>query len=162
MRGIRDFLKGIDWLEKQDGEQLHKEIVAAGYKAVPVEQLDVPFDYRQYERGLYENHSKFHEVIRALTMNGYFLPAKHIRIVPMAQARPKFVWRARKILFYDTVDKKGFVTERSLKTFWKQKREINKLIREINKKYDKATESYRTRIGELRNIEFWKKYLELE
>ena len=48
IRGVRDFLKGIDWLEQTDAEALHKEIMAYGYKAQPVDQLDVPFDYSRY------------------------------------------------------------------------------------------------------------------
>jgi GT2 family glycosyltransferase len=159
IRGVRDFLKGIEWLEGQDGEQLHKEIMASGYKAVPVEHLDTPFDYGQYERGLCEEHSKFHELVRKMSMNGYLLPAKHTRIVPMANPRVKFVWRAKKILYYDPVEKKGFITERSLKTFWKQKLEVRKLIKEINRDYDAAAEDYRSRISEIRSESYWKKYL---
>lgn len=161
IRGISDFLKGIDWLEQQDGEVLHKEIMSSGYKAVPIEQLDVHFDYRQYERGRKEKHSRLHEVIRKCTLNGYLLPAKHIRIVPMVQARTEFVWRAKKILFYDPVEKKGFVTERNFKTFVSQGINVLKLIVEIEFKYNARKKEFVSRIGELRNITFWEKYLEI-
>ena len=40
IRGVRDFLKGIDWLEATDAEALHKEVMAAGYKSLPIEQTN--------------------------------------------------------------------------------------------------------------------------
>ena len=58
IRGVRDFLKGIDWLEQTDAEALHKEIMAYGYKAQPVDQLDVPFDYSRYLYATKEEEKK--------------------------------------------------------------------------------------------------------
>ena len=55
IRGVRDFLKGIDWLLQTDGEALHKDIMAEGYKAEPIDQLPVKFFYDDYERSLSEN-----------------------------------------------------------------------------------------------------------
>ncbi|MCM1123040.1 MAG: glycosyltransferase [Eubacterium sp.] len=157
--GIRDFLKGIDFLEQTDAEALHREIMASGYRALPAEQLAVPFYYREYERGRKEKHSAFHEVVRRLTLNGYLLPAKHVRTVPMAQPRPEFVWRARTILFYDIVENKGFVTHRSLRTFIRQGLEVLRMICVIWVKYDRAKQSYIDRGDELRRLAFWEKYL---
>lgn len=162
MRGIRDFLKGIDFLEQTDAEQLHKQIMASGYKAVMAEQLEVPFFYKEYERGCKEKHSRLHEVVRKITFNGYLLPAKHVRTVPMAAARPEFVWRARTILFYDIVEDKGFVTHRSLRTFVQQGFEVIGMIFAILAKYEKAKQSYLSRGGEIRQMRFWEKYLGME
>lgn len=161
MRGIRDFLKGIDFLEQEDAEQLHKEIMASGYRAVKAEQLKVPFYYREYERGCREKHPLLHEAVRRLTFNGYLLPAKHVRTVPMAAARPEYVWRARTILFYDITENAGFVTYRSLRTFIRQGFEVLGMIGVILVKYDKAKQSYRTRGSEIRQLAFWEKYLKI-
>ena len=162
LRGIRDFLKGIDFLEQTDAEVLHKQIMASGYQAMPAEQLDVPFYDREYQRGCKEKHSILHEVVRRLTFNGYLLPAKHIRTVPMATARPEFVWRAKTILFYDIVENKGFVTHRSLRTFIRQGFEVVGMIFVILAKYEKAKQSYISRGHEIRQLAFWEKYLEME
>lgn len=160
MRGIRDFLKGIDFLEQTDAEELHRQIMASGYRAVPAEELEVPFFYQEYERGRKEKHSKLHEVVRRLTLNGYLLPAKHVRTVPMATARPEFVWRARTILFYDIVENKGFVTHRSVRTFIRQGFEVLSVIAAIQTKYEKAKQSYISRGDEIRQLAFWEKYLD--
>lgn len=162
LRGIRDFLKGIDFLEQTDAEALHKQIMASGYQAMPAEQLDVPFYDRAYQRGCKEKHSLLHEIVRRLTCNGYLLPAKHVRTVPMAAARPEFVWRAKTILFYDIVENKGFVTHRSLRTFIRQGVEVVGMIFVILAKYEKAKQSYISRGHEIRQLAFWEKYLEME
>lgn len=161
IRGIKDFLKGIDFLEQTDPEQLHKEIMAAGYQAVPAEQLEVPFMDREYERGRTEKHSRLHELVRKISINGYLLPAKHVRIVPMAQARPEFVWRAKTILFYDVMENKGFVTHRSVRKFIAQGFQVTGTIIAILAKYDKAKKSYINRREEITSMEFWEKYLEV-
>lgn len=162
MRGIRDFLKGIDFLEQTDAEQLHRQIMASGYKAVMAEQLEVPFFYREYERGCKENHSSLHEAVRKITFNGYLLPAKHVRTVPMATPRPEYVWRAKTILFYNIVENTGFVTHRSLRTFVKQGFEVLSVVFAILTKYEKAKQSYISRGDEIRQMGFWEKYLGME
>lgn len=161
MKGIRDFLKGIDFLEQTDPEKLHREILAAGYKAVPAEQLEVPFMHQEYERGRFENHSRLHEVVRKCSINGYLLPAKHTRTVPMAQARPEFVWRAKTILFYDIVENKGFVTHRSVRRFIVQGFQVLGTIAAIWLRYDQAKKSYQSRGKEIMCRAFWEQYLEM-
>ncbi len=159
LRGIRDFLSGIDFLEQTDPELLHKEIMAAGYKALPAEQLEVPFLNREYERGCTEGHSRFHELVRKFSLNGYLLPAKHVRTVPMAHPRPEFVWRAKTILFYDIVENKGFVTHRSLRKFIAQGVQVLGTIAAVLLRYDQAKKSYQSRGKEITNRAFWERYL---
>jgi GT2 family glycosyltransferase len=160
IRGVKDFLKGIDFLEQTDPEHLHKEIMAEGYKAVPAEQLEVPFLNSEYERGRTYNYSRLHGVVRRFSFNGYLFPAKHVYTVPMAQARPEYVWRAKTILFYDMVENKGFVTHRSIKKFISQGFRVIGTIFEVLLQYEKAKASYISRGKEITCLEFWEKYLE--
>lgn len=162
MRGVKDFLKGIDWLERQDGELLHKEIMTAGYKAMGLTETGIHFDYAQYENGLKGKIKRLHQPIRKLTLNGYLLPAKHIRIVPMANPNPKYVWRSKEILFYDPVEKKGFVTKKSFGTFIKQGFQIAALCIQVIFTYKRRKEEYRLRINEIRCMDFWLKYLDMQ
>lgn len=162
LQGIRDFLKGIDFLEQTDAEQLHRQVMASGYKAVLAEQLEVPFFYKEYERGCKEKHSFLHEAVRRVTLNGYLLPAKHVRTVPMAAPRPEYVWRAKTVLFYNIVENTGFVTHRSLRTFVKQGFEVLGVIFAILTKYEKAKQSYIKRGDEIKQLGFWEKYLDME
>lgn len=50
LQGIKDFLKGPGWLMEQDGEALHKSVMAAGYRGQELNTLDVPFDYPTFEK----------------------------------------------------------------------------------------------------------------
>ena len=45
LNGAQDFLKGPEWLMKQDGEELNMSIMKAGYKLVDLNELTIPFEY---------------------------------------------------------------------------------------------------------------------
>lgn len=161
-QGVRDYLKGIDFLLETDGEKLHKEVMAAGYKAVPAEQTNVPFSYAKYDGSRHMGLSKFHNRVRRLTMNGYLLPAKHVRIVSMAQANFISVWRAKTVMYYDVTSNKAFVCDRSWKQMMSKFFKVLALTFEIDMKYNKAKKSYLQRGNEIKNIKFWNRYLELD
>lgn len=161
-RGVKDYLKGVDFILNTDGEQLHKEIMAAGYKAVPMEQISVPFHYRDYEDSRNMGLSKWHNRIRKLTFNGWFLPSKHVRISSMAQSRLETIWRAKKIVYYDVTVNKAFECDKSWKEFFGTFFEVLGLTIQINRNYNKAKKDFIKRGNEIKNIEFWNRYLGLE
>lgn len=113
-RGVNDFFKGVDFLRETDGEKLHQEIMAAGYKARPVEELEMPFEYTDYEQSFRENDGRLHKVVRMVTFNGLLLPTKCNNTVSMAQCRPINFYRAKNVLQYDVTSKKAFVTEKQV------------------------------------------------
>lgn len=162
IRGVRDYLKGVDWLLASDGEALHKDIMASGYKAEPVDKLPMDFFYSNYVRSLTENDRGRKRIIRLLTLNGYLLPSFKKKTASMAKVRPYNAYGARKILYYDVTSNKGFICKKSLSEMIRCVRELLKLDLEINKKYAAAKQSYRKRQKELQNVKFWKKYLELD
>ena len=161
-RGVRDFLKGVDFFLNTDGEKLHKEIMAAGYKAVPMDQISVPFHYKTYEASRTTKLSILHNIVRKLTLNGYLLPAKHIRIVSMAQVTFPAVWRAKKIVFYDVTANKAFECERSWGQAVAKFFQVLGLTIQIDFKYNKAKKDFLKRGNEIKNIQFWSKYLGLD
>lgn len=161
-RGVRDFLKGIDFFLETDAEKLHREIMASGYRAVPVEQLDVPFHYDLYEGSRKLKISALHNIVRKLTFNGYFLPARHVRIVSMAQATYQSVWRAKKIVFYDVTSNKAFVCTRSWRQMVSRFFKVLGLTIQIDFRYNKARKSFLERGNEIKNIQFWRRYLEMD
>ena len=161
-RGVRDFLKGVDFFLNTDGEKLHKEIMAAGYKAVPMDQISVPFHYKTYEASRTTKLSILHNTLRKLTLNGYLLPAKHIRIVSMAQVTFPAVWRAKKIVFYDVTANKAFECERSWGQAVAKFFQVLGLTIQIDFKYNKAKKDFLKRGNEIKNIQFWSKYLGLD
>ena len=161
-RGVRDFLKGVDFFLNTDGEKLHKEIMAAGYKAVPMDQISVPFHYKTYEASRTTKLSILHNIVRKLTLNGYLLPAKHIRIVSMAQVTFPAVCRAKKIVFYDVTANKAFECERSWGQAVAKFFQVLGLTIQIDFKYNKAKKDFLKRGNEIKNIQFWSKYLGLD
>lgn len=161
IRGVEDFLKGVDWLLQTDGEILHKEIMAAGYKAQPVEQLPMAFSYPLYEKSRSENDNRRKRICRLMTMNGYFLRPKRDNIVSMSGVRPYNAYRTRRLLNYDVTTQKGFMTERSWKEAVHCTWKLMKVLRNIDKKYEWAAKDYGKRCKEVQNIKFWNKYLGL-
>lgn len=170
MRGTEDFLKGIDWLIQQDGEELHKSVMAEGYKLQYLDELEerVPFYYSMYLDSVRaQNPTTFkYRLLNKCTVNGnFYLPAdvdRPYNIVPTEGAQYINVYRVAKILNYDYASRKGFLTYRSAK---EAKRVINRLkeiVRLINQRYDAAVKDYSENYRKITSLEFWNGYLELE
>ena len=161
-KGVTDYLKGINFLLKTDGEKLHQEIMAAGYKALPLTEIDEPFRYKKYDDSRANNINSIHDIVRRFTFNGYFLPAARTRIVSMAQAPLKSIWRAKKVMYYDVTANKAFVCERSWKQLITTFFLVLGLCMQVDMKYDKAKRDYQKNGDKIKNITFWNKYLELD
>ncbi len=161
-RGVSDYLRGTKFLLNTDGEKLHQEIMAAGYKASPVSEISEPFHYNKYESSRTMKVNPIHDIIRKLTFNGYFLPAGRTRTVSMAQATPYQVWRAKKIVYYDVTANKAFECERSYKQLVLTFLLVLGLNIEIDFKYNAAKKDYQKNGYKLKSLGFWKKYLDLK
>ena len=161
IRGVRDFLKGIDWLKQSDGEKINYEVQVSGYRALPLEELQMPFLYSIYEKSLSENDSKFRRIFRLASGNGYLLRARRDNIVSMSMIRPYNAYRVKRLLNYDMVAQKGFITERNRREAIRCLIDLGKLLVEMDAKYERVTQEYRRRCKEIQNIRFWRKYLDL-
>lgn len=161
-RGINDFFKGVDFLKNTDGEQLHKEIMDAGYKAQPVEELDIPFGYSDYHASFAEEEGKLHKLFRFLSFNGLIFPAKKEKIVSMAQCRPINFYRAKRVLQYDVTSKKGFITEKHLGKSIVYLFKMLPMTIKILFCLKGAVQEFQTHGYKLMGKEFWRKYLDLQ
>ena len=161
LQGIKDFLKGPGWLMEQDGEALHKSVMAAGYRGQELNTLDVPFDYPTFEKSYKYVDSKISKIKRLLTLNGLFLRAKGNNVVPMSAARPALFYRKKKVLQYDVTSHKGFVTEKSFKTSMRCLFSALGLTFTVRFKLKKAQNAWRTEGLKLRTLEFWNGFLGL-
>jgi galactofuranosylgalactofuranosylrhamnosyl-N-acetylglucosaminyl-diphospho-decaprenol beta-1,5/1,6-galactofuranosyltransferase len=162
LRATEDFMKGVDWLKVQDGEALHKDIMAEGYKVQYVEEIDIPFNYPSYDQSLIlSQENKIHKIIRFVTLNGMLLRAKQNSVASMAAARPINFYRAKRVMNYDAGTQKGFVTEKSWKQFFRCYSRLFRLVFTGKAKFKKAQRDYQSRFGELTNLDFWEKYLGL-
>lgn len=161
IRGVRDFLGGIDWLLQSDGEIIHREVMAAGYKAQPVESLPMPFSYFRYDCSRTENDNRWKKLFRFASLNGYLLRPRRDNIVSMSEIRPYNAFRAKRLLNYDVTTHKGFITERSWKEATRCTIEMVKVLGEMSRMYDKVAKEYRDRCSEVQNVAFWRRYLGL-
>lgn len=161
LQGIKDFLKGPQWLMEQDGEELHKKVMSAGYKAQNLEELPMGFNYPTYDRSFTFDNSPKANFKRHLSFNGLFLPAKGKNIVSVTAARTPQFYRKEKVMHYDAAGKKAFITERSVKTSIKCLAKTIGILFEISFKLKKAQNAYRENGLKLRTLDFWKGYLEI-
>lgn len=162
LRGVNDYLQGPDFLFKTDGEQLHKDIMAAGYRAVPVEELGTKFYLRDYEEYKGRDDGKLGKVVRFLTLNGHLIPSfTKQRTVSMSGVLTANVFGAEQVLYYDIIANKGFLAVKDTKDFFNCWKEAFKTILAVMTKYDYAKHQYRTKGKKLRTRKFWNKYLGL-
>ena len=166
MRGVEDFFRGVEWLKEQDGEELHKEVMSQGYKLQYIEDLEdgIQFSYPLYEASLtaYSDSGLKARIINHFTVNGTYLkPTRSYNIVPTIAVQQSSVYRTETILNYDYSSKKGFVTHRSPEEAKKCVKRLKRLNHLIEKEYDKATADFAVQVGEITNMEFWKKYLQI-
>ena len=162
LRGIRDFLKGPEWLMKQDGEALHQSVMAAGYKAQELEQLDMAFSYPVYQESYEYVDNKKSKIKRLLTLNGLFLRAKGTNIIPMAAARPVHFYRKKRVMQYDVTSRKAFITEKSVGASLRYMGKVFGLICVLPFRLKKAQQAYRTEGMRLRTLAFWNEFLGLD
>ncbi len=166
MRGVEDFLKGVDWLAKQDGEVLHKDVMSSGYKLQYLEELDdgVQFSYPLYEAALTAIPSAglLNRMINHFTLNGTTLsPRRGYNIIPTVTPCQSSVYRTSVILNYDYANKKGFVTKRDPKEARACMRKLKKLKKLVKKRYDATVNDYKINYRRLTNLEFWSRSLNI-
>lgn len=161
LQGIKDFLKGPQWLIEQDGEALHKKVMSEGYKGQNLDELPMGFSYPVYEASLRVNNTLKTKIKRNLTFNGIILPAKGDSIVSMSLVKSPQCYRKKRVMFYDEAAKKAFITERSLGKTVRYIAKTLSMLFEISLKLKKAQRAYREEGLKLRTLEFWKGYLEI-
>lgn len=161
LSGIEDALKGPQWLAAQNPEQLLEDILALGYKKQPMDDLPMRLDYEQYlaafRGGPPEGRVK--RWSRRLTLNGYLLKANHDAIIPMFGPMIRTTYRAKRVLNYDPLSDRGYVTEKSYQEFFKVLLHYFKVKRLIDKRFDAVRKEYLEAFPEMTSAPFWKKYL---
>lgn len=166
MRGVEDFLRGVDWLYKQDGESLHKSVMSEGYKMQYLEELDasVQFTFPMWEEALRAVPATGLKarVITHFTVNGHYLSTKRAyNIVPTIGAQQSSVYRTQMILNYDYPGRKGFVTQKDVNEAKNCVKRLKKLCKRLGNEYDIITKSFEKEAVKLMTERFWKGYLEV-
>ena len=161
-RGVNDFLKGVEFLENTDGEKLHQEIMAAGYRGQDLSQLDMPFSYPTYAASLTEVDGGIKKKLRCIGFNGLLRSTNRDNIVSMALCRPINFYRAKRVMQYDVTSQKAFITEKDTKKTLRYLWLLFKEACKINREFDEAFHKFGEEAGRLQTEEFWRCYLEIK
>lgn len=161
---VEDYLKGIDWLKKIDGEQFHQEIMKKSDRFLSQEESCKFYNEDSYCRSLHPNTelSVIHKVIRRLSVNGTLLPHKsQVVTVPATGNLEINVYRAGKVLNYDSAAKRGFLTEPDKQEMRSCIHRLKRVLAKAKTHYEVVNEEYHNRFREITSLDFWKKYLGL-
>lgn len=181
LRGIEDFLKGIDWFMNLDAEAYHKEICKMNKVMHPVEAFGITREYadlktplkawkhREVEfispryihwRNKIRNIKAFwKKCIFTLTYNGMLLPPKNNAVIIEPTTHIAKVFRAGRVIHYD-LNGNAYSTQRNLKEVFEVYKECHRIIKLLKKNYARVAAEYRTRYKEMTNRQYWEKYLE--
>lgn len=167
IRGVKDFLRGVDWLKAQDGEVLHKEIMGISYMLKYIEELDFTFSYPKYEQMCAEAEKRgaaalIKRALKRLFFNGLFLKATRKVAVPTVGVRPGQLFLAKKALHYDACSRKGFVTKKSVKKAITHYLRYLKVKIRVIFRYKRTVREFYARRGELTSLAFWNGYLGID
>ena len=169
IRGVEDFLRGIDWFKMQGGQALHSEIMAMNYKAKPAAEY-VGYKGLKEEQLLWDNIEKVEaapvstkrKIFRLITFNGYlFKPKNDDVLVAMPHDNIYDMYRKAEILYVDS-NSNGLLLKRDLKAALECYKKYRNIKKKINKDFDRVKAEYRERYTELTGIDFWEKYLKLK
>ena len=166
MRGVEDYLKGMSWLMQQDGETLHKSVMADGYKLQYLEDIEggIPFVLQTFNDSVEQEAATgiIARVINHFTLNGHYLPAfKGVNIVSTVGVQQSSVFCRSGVLNYDYASRRAFMTWRSKKELKKCKKHLKKLCKQIKRDYDKVTNEFRNEGRKMMTRSFWNNYLEI-
>ena len=159
-RGVNDFLKGVDWLKNTDAESLNKSVLEEGYKLTPANQLDFSWTYADYLDAINYTYPNDSLVTRARIKFDYIKHDKEI-VMPTFDPISRRCVDAKTILNYDYSSGKGFITTYDKVQRQKELKDYKNTLKKMKSQYDDVVKEYEARKGELTNMQFWKKYLNL-
>lgn len=165
LRAAVDFLRGFEWFYHLDTLKLQGELAKYNY------QMEEAEKYLRYE-GIEESDFDWYgvkvkedprwmKVLKALTVNGYFLPAKKQKIKVSRPDPPVFeLFRYKEVLYVDA-NRKALHVKRSFWQFLGAYVKLFKVCRLIDKRYAKVCKEYREKYHLLTEEKFWNDYLGL-
>ena len=161
LKGVEDFLRGVDWLKNTDADKLNQTVLQSTYRLKPAEKLSVGFSHGIYEKNL--QWVKKHKKSFKRVMLGWFLPAKHaVRYAPVNQAPAGAYYRAKTVVNYDESSHKAFMTYKSWRQLFNVLGNYRRICKLIDRRFDQVRGEYCMRFPELISLNFWEKYLHEE
>lgn len=168
IRAVEDFLKGVEFFEKTNPEELNGELMKYNPKMGFI--WDLLEEYKLddiYESTSPANADKnvISKFFRLLTLNGLLLPKVFYKEFGIAlngfAGIPFNFYKTKRVFVYDKFSQKGYFVDVNKKEAFKL---IFKFIGICGKyilHYKKINKNYQENFYKLQNIEFWEKYLEI-
>ena len=169
LRGMEDYLKGVDFLKNQQEDVLLGDLLAHNmkqYTEEELEQMGYPFDRKKYEESCRWTTNGKERLVNYLTLYGNLIPTcfyrKEMNVVDMQASDPCHYAFRRHVLMWNPGDRKGAVTTASNRMFWKYLIQMCRLDIKYLLYGNQVAEEYRTRGKELTDIGFWREHLGLK
>lgn len=165
LRAAVDFLRGFEWFYHLDTLKLQGELSKYNYQ---MEEAEKYLGYKGIEESDFDWYGvkvkedpRWMKVLKALTVNGYFLPAKKQKIKVSRPDPPVFeLFRYKEVLYVDA-NRKALHVKRSFWQFIGAYVKVFKVCRLIDKRYAKVCKEYREKYHLLTEEKFWNDYLGL-
>lgn len=178
-RGFLDYLRGSEWLHRQNPEKLHTEIRKMGYQMYTLTELkkeisaaecyQVEEQIRKYKNSFGEKELVASCIGKSkatkkhlLTYNGWLLPAdrKGIKVI-FSTDSPFETYRKKKIVLYEPGSGKVLLLEKKYTELFKIIVLYFKVFGRLIFSYDQSVRDYRENISKITNKKAWEEYLEL-
>jgi len=160
-KAFDDFLLGPQAFGQIDQEKLHAELRSLGEKYLTNEELTaMGYDCDRTSPLAQSNVCK---LFKALTLNGQLLPAKKedYRLVDITKEKAYFYYRARRVLQYNPLTQKGFVTVQKRSMLFRAGFRLIGYWFKFLIKYKKVARAYRKALPDLVSENAWRERLGL-
>lgn len=178
-RGLKDFLRGPEWLCHTDAEVLHGELrayIGKHFPLRPYEELDdAEFGESKRQIKMAMERFDFAEVIRSeksiqlkkawirlISFNGWLLPAKRGPVAVAATDSLLRAFRRKKIVLFEPGSGKAAIARRDYRQLKKFIRIYFRSALLILKYYPRASAQYRQQYKEVSSAAAWRRYLRIQ
>ncbi len=172
VKAVEDFLKGPEYLCTLDPQEKNTEVMNAGYKLKPAEDLTGDLDalckiysYKDPDQvdAIYNNMKKKNKWFYALTANGWLFPAKSDKVYPFPMGIWPFdLYRKKEIILFDPDTHKGIYGKKSYAMLFRSLQAYLQICSMLKKDYARVQKEYRDAFGYLTGYKCWKGYLKLD
>ena len=159
LKGAEDFLKGLEWLGKQDPIELNKEIMGLVEKSKPLNELEFVFNRHMLEASQHSIESRKQRLIRRISLNGWLMRSRGESVVPAIDPIRIHTFRKSRVLNYDQGSNTGYVTYKSYKQAFAVICNFIRLAVLVNRNFGRTIKANKLSYKNVINKDFWQNYL---
>ncbi len=168
LRGMNDYLKGVDFFKTQKEDELLMDLLSHNMKQYTEEQLNemgYKINLKKMRKNSKHKTHRSERFINKLTLYGNIIPTclymKKPSIVDMQNCDPCHFAFRKEVIMWNPGDGKGAVVKASVKTFWKYFFWLIATDIKLIFNGNRISRQFYKRGYELTTVEFWKEHLGL-